>query len=81
MDYHARQGRASDIGSIKENMSKWIPTIEVPQTDAPPVVVSPNTKEGIFDKDRANWGWNSAWSARLLVWMSCRETFDADINE
>ncbi|EIW62283.1 uncharacterized protein TRAVEDRAFT_18722 [Trametes versicolor FP-101664 SS1] len=58
VDYHVHQGCASDIGSIKENMSKWIPTIKVPQMDAPPVVVSPNTKEGIFDKDRANWGWN-----------------------
>ncbi|KAL1940499.1 hypothetical protein VTO73DRAFT_9071 [Trametes versicolor] len=80
VDYHARQGRASDIGSIKENISKWIPTVEVPQTDGPPIVISPNTEDGIFDKDRANWGWNSAWSARLLIWMSCRDTFDADID-
>ncbi|KAI0362918.1 hypothetical protein BV20DRAFT_984133 [Pilatotrama ljubarskyi] len=48
--------------------------------DRPSFTISPLVR-GIFDHKRANWGWNSLWSARLLVWRSAREKFDEDPEE
>ncbi|KAI0324056.1 hypothetical protein GY45DRAFT_1263587 [Cubamyces sp. BRFM 1775] len=63
IDHHARQGRTSDIRTIKDNISKWIPTVKIPDACGEPgdmLTISPlHPETGIFDTQRANWGWNS----------------------
>ncbi|KAI0349064.1 hypothetical protein OH77DRAFT_1525948 [Trametes cingulata] len=83
IDHHARQGRSADISTLKEHMSKWIPVVKIqdPDNEGETRTYSPLTAEGTWDTNRANWGWNSAWSARLLVWRSAVNDFDRDPAE
>ncbi|KAI0363586.1 hypothetical protein BV20DRAFT_957956 [Pilatotrama ljubarskyi] len=63
IDHHARQGRAADICTLKDHLSKWIPVVKIqdPDNDGETRTYSPLTAEGKFDMNRANWGWNSTW--------------------
>ncbi|KAH9846292.1 hypothetical protein C2E23DRAFT_789380 [Lenzites betulinus] len=91
VDYHARQGRSTDISTLKANISSWILAVRVqipPSQDSEgePIagvdyVYITNKPDGTFDANRANWGWNSSWSARLLVWGTARHEFDKNLND
>ncbi|CDO77772.1 hypothetical protein BN946_scf185041.g3 [Trametes cinnabarina] len=76
IDHHSRAGRTADISSLKGHIHNWIPdvTLEVEGMEDP-LTISPRVN-GVFDKKRANWGWNSLWTSRLLIKRSARDKFD-----
>ncbi|KAH9884315.1 hypothetical protein C8Q73DRAFT_796307 [Cubamyces lactineus] len=81
LDYHARQGRTADIRTLKENISQWISTVTVELPSGDSIIFTPHSPaDGKFDRQRANWGWNSPWSARLLIWLSARGQFDENVE-
>ncbi|KAI9066044.1 hypothetical protein FKP32DRAFT_1674307 [Trametes sanguinea] len=76
IDHHGRAARTADISSLKEHLHSWVSEVQLRREgEEQPLIISPRV-EGLFDKKRANWGWNSLWSARLLVWRSARDEFD-----
>ncbi|KAL7278864.1 hypothetical protein PYCCODRAFT_1465547 [Trametes coccinea BRFM310] len=78
IDHHGRAARTTDISTLKDHLHSWVANVELPrERQEGPLIISPRIN-GLFDKKRANWGWNSLWSARLLVWRSARDAFDDD---
>ncbi|KAJ2967704.1 hypothetical protein NUW54_g13432 [Trametes sanguinea] len=78
IDHHGRAGRTADLSTLKDHIHNWIPDValEIMGEDEP-VILSPRV-DGVFSKNRGDWGWNSLWSARLLVKRSARDEFDQD---
>ncbi|OSC96277.1 hypothetical protein PYCCODRAFT_1379482 [Trametes coccinea BRFM310] len=72
IDHHGRAGRTADLSTLKDHIHDWIPDVSLKITeDDEPMILSPRI-DGVFHKDRADWGWNSLWTARLLIKRSAR---------
>ncbi|KAI0644636.1 hypothetical protein C8Q79DRAFT_1011661 [Trametes meyenii] len=78
VDYHARAARTADISTLKQQLPQWVANVELqlPERDTQ-IIISPRVN-GIFDKNKANYGWNSLWTSRLLMWRIFRDAFDND---
>ncbi|KAI0631041.1 hypothetical protein C8Q77DRAFT_1062623 [Trametes polyzona] len=70
VDRHARAGRANDLRTLKKNLHGWVPITRIDHpndSDAAPLVFSPFKKDGTFDNERANWGWNSTCASLTFL--------------
>ncbi|KAJ3013951.1 hypothetical protein NUW54_g555 [Trametes sanguinea] len=78
IDYHGRAGHTADLSALKDHIHNWISDValEIMGEDEP-VILSPRC-DGVFSKNRGDWGWNSLWSAQLLVKRSAQDEFDQD---
>ncbi len=76
MDQHARNGRASDISSIKRDLHIYIPDVTLPSGKTIPRI----TPTDVRTRDRSL-GYYSLCTGRLLTNINERADFDADPEE
>ncbi|KAI0666053.1 hypothetical protein C8Q78DRAFT_985118 [Trametes maxima] len=65
VDYHARAARTADISTLKQQLPQWVANVELQLAEREThMLISPRVN-GIFDKNKANYGWNSLCQAEL----------------
>ncbi|CDO77025.1 hypothetical protein BN946_scf184380.g11 [Trametes cinnabarina] len=78
IDHHGRAGRTADLSTLKDHIHNWIPDVALEIAGEDELIILSPRVDGVFNKNRGDWGWNSLWSARLLVKRSARDEFDQD---
>ncbi|OSD02391.1 hypothetical protein PYCCODRAFT_1367442 [Trametes coccinea BRFM310] len=65
IDHHGRAARTTDISTLKDHLHCWVANVELPREGQEgPLIISPRIN-GLFDRKRANWGWNSLFQVKL----------------
>lgn len=75
VDHHARQARATDLNTLKDNIRDYVTPVTLQVRDGTTVTIAP---PGEKLAAKHNLGFNSLWTARLLVPRSSRDEFDDD---